>query len=203
MRDVLNMPALRRGLVLAAILLACTGCAAGSSGTAAGSVAASQVAPTSSYNAEYALGTGDKVRITVFGEESLTGEFEVASSGMIEMPLVGPVKASGLSTKTLTENLSGALKSGGYLRDPKVSAEILSYRPFFIMGEVTKPGEYPYRNGMNIMSAVATAGGFTYRANSRTVQIQRANEITPRDYPAATSINILPGDVVTIKERYF
>jgi polysaccharide biosynthesis/export protein len=151
----------------------------------------------------YQLGTGDKLRVTVFGEQALSGEFEVDSTGVASLPLVGQVKAAGMTPRQFEEALTATFKNGGYLRDPKVSVEVLNYRPYYILGEVQKPGEYPYKNGLNVMSAVATAGGFTYRASPGTVEIQRAGEVKGKRYPLTTTVPVFPGDIVRIPERYF
>jgi polysaccharide export outer membrane protein len=113
---------------------------------------------------EYRLGPADKVRVTVFGEEALTGEFTVGASGALAFPLVGEIRAQGLTTAELQEAIATALRQG-YILEPRVSAEVLTYRPFYILGEVERPGEYPYTNGLTVLNAVATAEGFTYRAD--------------------------------------
>lgn len=151
---------------------------------------------------EYVLGTGDKLRLTVFNEPSLSGEFEINSAGIISIPLIGNIPAQGQTAHALETTIAQKLASG-YMRDPRVNVEVLQYRPFYIIGEVSKPGEYPYRNGMNIMSAVAVAGGFTYRANDATVYIRRAGQTQEYSYPVATTTTVLPGDIVRIGERLF
>lgn len=169
---------------------------------AAGSVAAAG-APLDVANFDYRLGAGDKVRIIVFGEDSLTGEFLVpGGSGTIAFPLIGDVRAGGLSVGELQTELEGKLKDG-YLKDPHVSIEVLNYRPFYILGEVTKPGEYPYTNRLTVLNAVATANGFTYRADTRHVFIKRADEPSEREYPLTTTTVVEPGDTIRIKERFF
>ncbi|WP_246251864.1 polysaccharide biosynthesis/export family protein [Ancylobacter pratisalsi] len=152
--------------------------------------------------AEYTLGTGDRIRLTVFNEPTLSGEFEIDASGMISIPLIGNVKASGETPRALEQAITAKLSSG-YMRDPRVNVEVLKYRPFYIIGEVSKPGEYPYRNGMNLMSAVAVAGGFTYRANDQTVYIRRAGQSQEYSYPATTTTMVFPGDIVRVSERLF
>lgn len=91
----------------------------------------------------------------------------------------------------------------GYIRDPRVSAEVLNYRPFYILGEVNKPGEYPYTNGLTVLNAVATAGGFTYRANTKSVFIRRANEASEKAYPLSSVPAVAPGDTIRVAERFF
>jgi protein involved in polysaccharide export with SLBB domain len=156
---------------------------------------------TSEY--DYKLGAGDKVRIIVFGEDSLTGEFLVpGGSGVIAFPLVGDVQAGGLTVSQLQAEIEAKLKDG-YLKDPHVSIEVLNYRPFYILGEVTKPGEYPYTNGLTVLNAVATANGFTYRADTRRVFIKRANAPVEQEYPLTSTTPVAPGDTIRIKERFF
>jgi protein involved in polysaccharide export with SLBB domain len=151
----------------------------------------------------YRLGAGDKVRIIVFGEESLTGEYLVPGGvGKISFPLVGDISAGGLTVGQLETELENALRDG-FLKQPRVSIEVLEYRPFFILGEVMKPGEYPYTNGLTVMNAVATANGFTYRADTHKVYIRRANSAQEQQYQLTTSTPVEPGDTIRIGERFF
>lgn len=148
------------------------------------------------------LQAGEKIRVMVFGENSLSGEYQIDPSGFVSLPLAGTVKAAGLTQNDLAREIEASLRSG-YLKDPKVTISILEFRPFFILGEVEKPGAYPYSSGLNAMSAIATAGGTTYRASQSTVLIQHAGEGEMRAYDASKSIPILPGDVIQIPRRYF
>jgi len=151
----------------------------------------------------YRLGAGDKVRIIVFGEESLTGEYLVpGGEGKIAFPLVGDVAAGGKTVSELQAELESALRDG-FLKQPRVSIEVLEYRPFFILGEVMKPGEYPYTNGLTVLNAVATANGFTYRADTHKVFIRRANAAQEQQYQLTTSTPVEPGDTIRIGERFF
>jgi protein involved in polysaccharide export with SLBB domain len=153
-------------------------------------------------DANYRLGTGDKLRIIVFGETSLSGEFVISDTGQVAFPLIGNVKAAGLSVQQFEDALRTKL-ADGYLKDPRVSAEVENYRPFYILGEVQKPGEYPYTTGLTVMNAVATAGGFSYRANTKTIVIRHAGgekELTTR-LTATTPVG--PGDTIVVKERFF
>lgn len=176
--------------------------AATASPTGAVGAAPVQVAPGSDATFQYRLGPADKVRIITFGEPSLTGEFVVSGSGTVSLPLISEVKAQGLTTAELQTEIEAALKNG-YLKDPKVSVEVLNYRPFYILGEVTKPGEYPYTNGLTVLNAVATANGFTYRADTHRVFIKRANETAEHEVDLTTTTPVAPGDTIRIKERYF
>lgn len=150
---------------------------------------------------EYRLGPGDQLRITVFNEAELTGNYIVGSQGSISYPLVGEVHAASLTLAEFSAQLQTAL--GAYIRNPNVSAEVVNYRPFFILGEVQRPGTYPYSASLTVLNAVATAGGFTYRANQNRVFIRHANEQEERAYPLTIATPVLPGDTVRIAERLF
>lgn len=150
---------------------------------------------------EYRLGAGDQLRITVFNEAELTGNFVVGSQGSISYPLVGEVRAAGLTIPEFTNSLREALLA--FIRAPNVSVEVANYRPFFILGEVQRPGTYPYSASLTVLNAVATAGGFTYRANRGRVFIRHANEQEERSYPLTIATPVLPGDTVRIGERLF
>ncbi len=151
---------------------------------------------------QYRLGAGDKVRIQTFGENALTGEFNISGAGSIALPLVGDMRAQGLTTGELQVAIQNALKNG-FLTDPQVSVEVLNYRPFYILGEVTKPGEYPYTNGLTVLNAVATANGFTYRADTHKVFIKRANDTAEHELELTTTTPVEPGDTIRVKERFF
>ena len=153
-------------------------------------------------DSSYKLGSGDKLQITTFGEPSLTGTYEVSGAGYVAIPLVGQVKAEGLSTVEFGHQMEAALREG-YLKNPNVSIEVLNYRPFYILGEVTKPGEYPFTNGLTVLNAVATANGFTYRANTHHVLIKRANETVEHTVDLTPTTIVQPGDTIRVKERYF
>lgn len=152
--------------------------------------------------ADYRLGAGDKIRVITFGEAALTGEFFVGGSGKVSLPLIGEVQAAGVSVPELQRSVEAALKNG-FLQDPKVSIEVLNYRPFYILGEVQKPGEYPYTNALTVQNAVATANGFTYRANKKKVFIKRADSDQEKAYPLTSTTLVAPGDTIRIAERFF
>ncbi|WP_233352812.1 polysaccharide biosynthesis/export family protein [Maricaulis alexandrii] len=158
--------------------------------------------PEIQQRAEYRLGTGDQVRVIVYNEESLSGEFVVDGSGRVSLPLIGQIDAGGLSLTEFEDSVELRL-SDGYLNDPRVNVEVLNFRPFYILGEVEEAGEYPYTDGLTVMNAVATAGGFTYRANTRVVYIKRDGT----DHEVAVSLTpgtpVNPGDTIRIAERYF
>ncbi|ESQ89453.1 polysaccharide biosynthesis/export family protein [Asticcacaulis benevestitus] len=151
---------------------------------------------------EYRLGSADKVRVIVFGETDLSGEFAVSGDGKVALPLIGEIPAVGATASELQSRIAKAL-ADGYLQNPKVSVEVLSYRPFYILGEVNKPGEYPYSSGMTVERAVATASGYTYRANHKKVYIKRANATDEVQLPLDSKLVIEPGDTIRIVERYF
>ncbi len=153
--------------------------------------------------ADYKLGPGDQVRIITFGEEQLTGEFRVSDAGSIALPLIGGVKAAGLTPSELEKAVTNALKKNGLYRDPSVTVEVIGYRPIYILGEVNKPGEYPYKPGMTVVTGVAIAGGFTYRAMQDYADIVRTANGKPVEGRGLRQSYLQPGDVITIYERRF
>lgn len=148
------------------------------------------------------LQAGDKIKLTVFGEEKISGEYELDPSGYLSLPLAGTVQAAGLSKIELEKAIAKHLKSN-YMKDPKVTVDVVSYRPIYVLGEVQKPGEYPYKSGLNVMSAIAVAGGATYRASNSRVMIQRFGEQALHEYELEANVAIMPGDVIRLPERYF
>jgi polysaccharide export outer membrane protein len=153
--------------------------------------------------AEYRLGPGDQVRITVFAKPELSGEFSVDSAGFIAIPLLGPVESGDKTPRALEQMIAAGLTRGGYLVDPRVAVQVTQFRPYYILGEVGSSGAYPYRPGLTVRNAVAAAGGFTYRANTRRVYIQRAGDSYERLYELKPSTAVLPGDTIRIPERFF
>jgi len=150
----------------------------------------------------YVLGPSDRVRLRVYGENDISGDYEVDTNGYVSVPLAGRVRAAGLTTRQLERTVAAAL-SKGLLRDPRVNIEIASYRPFFILGEVKRAGEYPYKSGLTVLDAVASAGGYTYRANESKVVIRRAGSNVEETHPLSTPVPDFPGDNIRIPERYF
>ena len=150
----------------------------------------------------YRLGAGDRLRVTVYGEPTFSGDFAVSDSGEVAMPLVGAVKAGGLTVAQFRE-LAAKTLADGYLNNPKLAVEIINYRPFYILGEVNKPGEYPFAVGLTVLKAVATANGFTYRGNKSVVLIKHEGEKLERELHLDPSVLVQPGDVIRIKERHF
>ncbi len=151
----------------------------------------------------YRLGAGDVVRLITFGEDSLTGEFRVSDSGTIALPLVGAIPTAGLSPDQLGTRVGQALVRANLLKAPSVSVEVLTYRPIFVLGEVSKPGQYPYQPGMTVVTAAAVAGGFTYRAIDDYAGVVRTRDGVATEGKAYRQSFVQPGDVITIYERRF
>ncbi|MGD0105860.1 MAG: polysaccharide biosynthesis/export family protein [Rhodopila sp.] len=152
---------------------------------------------------EYRLGTGDVVRLITVGDDTLTGEFRVSDSGKIALPLLGEVRASGMTPDGLAVRIRDALVKGNLYMAPSVSVEITTYRPIFVLGEVSKPGQYPYQPGMTVVTAAAVAGGFTYRAYVNYASVVRTEGDVAIEGKATRQTFVQPGDVITIFERKF
>ncbi|MEJ1977689.1 MAG: polysaccharide biosynthesis/export family protein [Acetobacteraceae bacterium] len=151
----------------------------------------------------YKLGGGDQVRVITFGEDQLTGDFRVDDQGDIALPLVGSIHAAGLTPTQLATSVGDELRRRHLISDPSVAVEVASYRPVFVLGEVSKPGQYPYQPGMTMLTTVAVAGGFTYRGVQDYASVVRTTgdkaaegRITPLSFVA-------PGDVINVYERRF
>ena len=156
---------------------------------------------TTTLNA-YRLDSGDKLRVTVFGQADLTAEYSVDGTGRVALPLIEPVPARGKTSEEVARSLEAALGQK-LLRHPSVSIEITQYRPFFILGEVNHPGQYPYVNGLTVQTAAAIAGGFTYRASTDGVTVTRHMDGSSVEGLAAIDAPVLPGDTITVAERIF
>ena len=159
-------------------------------------------APAYSASDAYTLDVGDRLRLTVFGEADLGGEYVVDGSGNVRLPLIGQVRAAGLALDKFEEQVKSALEQG-YLKDAKVSAEVIGYRPFYILGQVNKPGEYGFVNGMNVLTAIALAGGYTHRANETNVLIRHKGSNQEQPAPADQTTKVMPGDIIRVRERFF
>src|ERR1700680_3428376 len=150
----------------------------------------------------YTLGAGDKLRVVVFGQEGLTNSYAVDAAGKISMPLISEVEARGRTTEELSRIIAARLRAG-YVREPHVAVEIETYRPFFVLGEVTAAGQYAYVNGLTVEMAIAVAGGYTPRAQrygavvARVVRGQIMHGAVPLSFP------VRPGDTITVEERWF
>jgi len=150
----------------------------------------------------YTLDSGDRLRVVVFGQDGLTNSYVLDASGQIAMPLIGTVAARGLTTDQLSERLADLLRQG-FIREPHVAVEIEAYRPFFILGEVTAPGQYPYSPNMTVETAVAIAGGFGPRGFHKSVVISRTFGGQVYRFEAPISFQIRPGDTIQVQERWF
>lgn len=192
------MPSLRRLSGLPVLSLLILGAIVANTPSGSAQQRLSAASPSGSY----ILGPTDRVRLKVYGEPDITGEYEVDANGNVSIPLAGQVKAAGLTTKQLERSITSALAKG-IVRDPRVNVEMVAYRPFYILGEVKKSGEYPYRVGLTVLDAVATAGGYTYRANENKVYLRRAGSTVEEIYPMDAPILLYPGDNVRVPERYF
>lgn len=159
--------------------------------------------PTAPFNVASRLQSGDQLKVIVFGEDALSGIYEISPDGTITMPLVGSVRAAGRTTSDLARILTRAYLTGKFLAEPKISVSVISYRPFYIFGEVVTPGRYPYTSGLDVLTAVATAGGFTYRASRTSVLIRHPGDDIWQEYSMAAPIIIQPGDLIRVPERYF
>lgn len=185
--------------ILAALaMFALAGCQSGA--VPAGSPTDSPVQTVTT--SEYQLGNGDELRVTVFGEPELSGDFVVDGTGAISMPLIGTVEVEGMTIPQFQDAIETRLRSG-YLNEPRVSAEVTNYRPFYILGEVNRPDEYAYSSGLTVLNAVAAAGGFTYRANRRVVFIRSAGAAEERAVELTTTTPVSPGDTIRVGERIF
>lgn len=192
----------RQGRALAIAVLACSliaGCIGAP--VAAPETAAEPRSEAEFFNA-YRLGAGDKLRINVFDESQLSGEFSVSDSGQVALPLIGNVEAANATIGELETRIADRLRQG-YVKEPRVSVQILNYRPFYIYGEVANPGEYPFTVGLHALKAIATAGGYTYRANSKKLVITRGNDGKKIEAKASQDTLIFPGDTIQVPERYF
>jgi polysaccharide export outer membrane protein len=174
-------------------------CAAGAANVVAGGERFSENVDVAQ---DYKLGIGDRVKIVVFEEPSLSGEFTVDATGTISLALIGDIKVLDRTTAEVEDGIEAGLRQG-YLREPKVTVEIVSFRPFFILGEVNAPGQYPYANGLTVMNAIATARGFSPRAQRKRVYIRRAGEADERLYNLTPALKVYPGDTIRLGERYF
>jgi polysaccharide export outer membrane protein len=155
------------------------------------------------YSGPYLLGPGDEIRMITFGDATLTGNFAVDESGHIALPLLGPVKAAGLTTTDLQSLVTEALKNRKLFNAPSVVIEVTSRRPVFVLGEVQKPGGFPYEPDMTVRSAVALAGGYTYRAYKGRVEVVRHTDAGRVTGQASPDAPLQPGDEVTVLERHF
>jgi len=186
--------------LFALLALTFSACASTPGGSNSNIVEAGQREPFDA--AQYLLGPGDRIRLIVYNEADLSGEFTIDGAGQVSLPLIGEVEANGLTVSEWRQAVDAKLR-GGYLKDPRVSAEVAAYRPYYILGEVERAGTYPYQSGLTVLNAVATAEGFTYRANQKYVFIRRDGESVETRYDLTSTTPVRPGDTIRIGERFF
>lgn len=189
---------LRKLVVILCALVLMTACSLASGGKPGPETKAPVAAASED---DYRLGAEDKVKINVYGEADLSGEFVVDSSGVLSAPFIGQMPAKGLTLREFEAAYAKKLKDAEILLDPKVSAEVTTFRPIYVLGEVKKPGQYAYVSGMTVQKAVALAEGYTYRASESRVEVTRGSRkfsvtVTPET-------RVLPGDEIRIPERFF
>jgi polysaccharide export outer membrane protein len=179
--------------LLAAFTLALAGCAMNS----APPLPANQTAMQ-----PYRLQTGDVVRVMVYNQQSLSTDYKVGDNGMISLPLLGDIKAADLTVSDLQKALYDGFSKGIFV-DPGVSVEVSQYRPFFVTGEVAKPGQYVYTPGINVLGAVAAAGGFTVRADKDRMTMIRRQQGNSAEWGVNSLTEVRPGDVIVVREHFF
>ncbi len=172
------------------------------SACASGPAQGGPVATTPAGMTGYRLGSGDEIKVTVYGEPDLSGNFVVDGEGEIAMSLIGQAPIGNLTLTEASQSIEARLKDG-YLRDPKVTAELVKGRPYYILGEVNKPGEYPFVSGLTVMNAIASAGDFTYRADKGRILVKSKDSPNEREVELTPTTVVRPGDTIRIRERFF
>jgi polysaccharide export outer membrane protein len=153
---------------------------------------------------DYRVSNGDKIRVTVFDEPNLTGDYQVGLDGQLQLPLVGRMAASGMTSAALSDAIAAALRQGGYVLSPRVAVEVTQHQSIFVLGEVKTPGQYPYVSDMTLEQAVAEAGGYTARANKGTVVLRRQQwDAAKKVRLGQEALRISPGDTITVQEAFF
>jgi protein involved in polysaccharide export with SLBB domain len=193
-----------RSLVLTALVTLGVAAAVGAcadSGIRSDAALPAKIAPDE-LSRVYRLGVGDKIKLTVFGENDMSGTYEVNAIGNVPVPLVGEVPAKGRGVAEFRDAVRNKL-SQGYLTNPKVSVEVVNFRPIYIHGEVRSGGEFPYKNGLKLRDAIALAGGFTYRANETHVILVREGSPAQVKVALPADVDVLPGDNIRVPERFF
>ncbi|WP_191061579.1 polysaccharide biosynthesis/export family protein [Geminicoccus harenae] len=198
MRSMTAKLALLVLLALSAVGLSACGGTTSTPADVVGSAEAPETLPTP----EYQLGSGDRLRIIVFRHEDLSGEFQLDGTGRFAMPLVGTINANGLTTRQLEEEIQKAYEEGQYLISPQVSVAVTNFRPFYITGEVNRPGSYEYVDGMTVDQAISLAGGFGYRASRDEVMLKRGGS-GARGVIVSGDQRVSPGDIIEVPERFF
>jgi polysaccharide export outer membrane protein len=186
-----------RCVAIAGLVSLAAGCASGPLGGSPDSVREARAAAQS-----YKLSAGDKVHVAVFNEDNLSGDFVVAPDGKVAMPLAGGIQAAGLTLPEFQEAITTRLKDG-IVQQPNVTVTASELRPYYILGEVNKPGKYSYTPDLTVLNAVATAEGFTYRADMGAVYVRHASDPSEREEHLTATTAVLPGDTIRITQRYF
>lgn len=194
---------MRRSRHIASALVSATLMTAMLAGCAVNRYAPLPVSEIGKARAPYRLDAGDKLRVTVYREPELSGEFTVNSAGAVALPLMGEVPVKGLTSSEVEAELTRRFASGGLLRDPRISVDIYDYRTFAILGEVQRPGVFPAKDGVTLTDAVAMAGGYTYRANERSLLIRRGNQGPYYSVDVNADVRVEPGDAIKVEEVHF
>lgn len=187
---------LRWGVILA------TGLLLSNCYTDYGPVVADSV-PVSQLNVATRIQSGDQLKVIVFGEDALSGVYEVMPTGIVAMPLIPPIMAAGRTRAEVERAITKAYASGKFIQEPKITVSVVTYRPIYVFGEVLRPNQIAYVSGLDVLTAVTAAGGFTYRASKTSALIRHAGDDVWQEYSLATPVPIAPGDLIRIPERYF
>ncbi len=191
-----------KAAIYAIIGLSVSAIAACSTGPASADPQVTQAPPAAAGAPDgYRLGSGDEIKVTVFGEPDLSGPLTVDGQGAITLSLVGPIEVKNLTLAEVTQKVEAKLKDG-WLREPRVTVEMTKGRPYYILGEVTRAGEYPYTSGLTVMNAIAAAGDFTYRADRKNIVITGGDGVE-RQVKLTPTTPVKPGDRIRIRERFF
>lgn len=153
-------------------------------------------------NDPYTLAAGDRLRVIVFGQDSLSNTYSVDGAGRVAMPLIGSVPVQGLDASSVEREIAGRLRNG-YIREPKVAVEVEAFRPFFVLGEVTNAGQYPFVDGMTVQTAIAIAGGFNPRGYQGGADLTRVINGQPVTGRVPLDAPVRPGDTIMVRERIF
>lgn len=153
-------------------------------------------------DATYKLDAGDKIKIDIFNQPDLSGEFQLDSEGQLSLPLIGRVEAKGLTAAELEKVLVGRFKPD-YLVNPRIFIQVGIYKPYYLVGEVSGTGAFPYVAGMTYLTAIANAGGYSYRAKQDVVYVIRADDPEQKELKLSVEEKVQPGDIIRIAERLF
>lgn len=202
MKQTISLPIrLAAGIAALAMPLAQAVQAATPAAQAPADPAVPEAAAPQSDAASYRFGPGDRLRIRVYNEDTISGDYQVDGAGSLSLQLLGSVNAAGLTLPDLVALIQRRLKDEGYMVDPKVAIDVLNYRPFYVLGEVKQPGSYPYVAGISVLNAIAMAGGYTTRAKQSAIKIMRGED--QKKQKVAPNTVIMPGDIIKVEERFF